>query len=220
MLDKIKRILRNDKNQKTIFIVAVIVIVLLSLLLIISRNFGTFNNVSVRKNNKKIFSIEDLTVNDLKFYDSKSVVEEKLGKPKKEKDTSKDNYSYKILYYDGLTLTLRENYEDFILVKAEITSDKYKINRNIKVGNRILRVIKKFKVDNSIGTYLYGNYTTDALNNSKVTENVYMGLRSNKEVVYINKDASVDNLPTNIARLNITYKFGKVAKIVWSYDYK
>ena len=220
MLEKTKKILLNEKNQNIIFKVAVVIIILLSLLLIISRTFGTFDNIYVRKNNKSIFSISDLTVNDIKFSDNEESIVKKLGEPKKDKVEMVDNYKYKKLYYNGLVLTLRENYDDFILVKAEITSSKYKINRNIKVNERILRVIKKFKVENTSGTYLYGNYTTDALNNPEIKDNIYLGVRGSKELVYIFKDAQVNDLKTNIARLNISYNHGKVSKITWSYDYK
>lgn len=220
MFNKIKKMLKKEKNQKRIFVVAVIIVILLSLLLIISRNFGTFSNVSVRKNNKKIFTIEDLTVNNVKLHDTQKDIEKEFGKPKEEKTKTEGNYKYKVLYYDGIKFTLKENYSSFILNKVEITSGKYKINRNIKVGNRILGVIKKFKVSNNIGTYLYGNKTVDALDDPQIKEEIYVGVRSNEEVVYVYKDANVNSLPTNIARLNISYKHGKVSKIIWSYDYK
>ena len=220
MLDKLKKIMSKEKTQEIVFIVAVVIIILLSLLLIISRNFGTFNNVSIRKNNHDIFSVSDLTVNDLKFADNEAKVKKELGDPKEEKELIEDNYKYKKLFYDGIILTLKENYKDYMLVKVEITSRNYKINRNIKVNDKILRVIKKFKVENSTGTYLYGNYTVDQLSNSELIDNVYVAVRSNKEVVYVNKDAATDNSISNIARLNIEYKHGKVSKITWSYDYK
>ena len=220
MLDKLKKIMSKEKTQEIVFIVAVVIIILLSLLLIISRNFGTFNNVSIRKNNHDIFSVSDLTVNDLKFADNEAKVKKELGDPKEEKELIEDNYKYKKLFYDGIILTLKENYKDYMLVKVEITSRNYKINRNIKVNDKILRVIKKFKVENSTGTYLYGNYTVDQLSNSELNDNVYVAVRSNKEVVYVNKDAATDNSISNIARLNIEYKHGKVSKITWSYDYK
>ena len=220
MLEKLKKVFLNKKNEEKVFVLSVIVIILLSLLLIISRNFGTFNNVSIRKNNKDIFSVSDLTVNNLKFSDTQKKVEKELGKPLKEEEYVENNFKYKKLKYDGITLILKENYDDFILVKVEITSKKYKISRNIKVNNRILRVIKKFKVDNNNGTYLYGNYTIEQLSNPELKDNVYAGVRSSKEIVYVNKDAKVGNADSNIARLNISYNRGKVTKIVWSYDYK
>lgn len=220
MFDKVKKGLKKEESQQKIFVVAVIIVVLLSLLLVISRNFGTFNNVSVRKNNKTIFTVSDLTVNNIKIHDNQATIEKELGKPQEEKTKTDNNYKYKVLYYDGITLTLKENYSDFILTKVEITSSKYKINRNIKVGNRILGVIKKFKVSNSVGTYLYGNKTIEALDDSQIKDEVYLGVRSNKEVVYVYKDANINSIPSNIARLNISYKHGKVSKITWSYDYK
>lgn len=216
MADKIKK---SDNNEK-IFTIAVVIIIVLSLLLIISRNFGTFNNVKVKKNNNNIFSVSDLTVNNLKFHDDEKTVRKELGTPKKEKKYLSNIYSYKDLYYDGIIVTLKEDYNDYRLVKVQITSKKYKINRNIKVNDRILRVIKKFKVEYESGTYLYGSHTIKALNDKNTTENVYLGVRSTKELVYINKDAKVGDENPNIAKLVISYKFGKVSKITWSYDYK
>ena len=207
------------KERKITLIISICVIVLL-LLVLISRNFGTFNLVKVSKNNNTIFSVTDLTIGNLKFSDNEKTIEKELGKPKKEEKVKKDIYNYKIYYYDGLKLTLKENYNDYILVGCEISSSKYKTSRDIKVNNKILKVMRKYKVDNSYGTYLYGNYTSDALNNDEIKDNIYMGVRSNKEVVYINKDASVNGMKANIARLNISYSHGKVKKIIWSYDFE
>ena len=211
----------NKKTKdKKIFTIASIIIVVLLILIIISRNFGTFNYVKVSKNNNNIFSVTDLTLNNLKFSDNEKTVQKELGKPIKEKKTTKGIYKYKIYYYDGLKLTLKENYSDYILVGCEITSSKYTTSRNIRVNNKILKVIRKYKVDNSLGTYLYGNYTVAALDNDDIKDNVFMGLRSAKEVVYINKDAKVNNANANIARLHISYSHGKVKKIIWSYDFE
>lgn len=215
-----------DKNeeiifrQKKILKVICIIIVVLIFLLIISKNFGTFNLVKLNENRKTIFSISDLTVDDIKYSDSEKVIIKKLGKPKKEEKLKEDIYEYKILHYDGLILTLKENYDDYMLVKAEIEGKKYKTSRDIKIGDSILNTMKKYKVENERGTYIYGNYSTDSLSDSEVTENIYFGIRSAKEVVYINRDAKVDNNRTNIARLNISYRYGKVKKITWSYDFK
>lgn len=161
-----------------------------------------------------------MTVDDIKYSDTEKDIIKKLGKPKKEDKIKQDIYKYKILHYNGLTLTLKENYNDYMLVKAEIESKKYKTSRDIKVGDSILNVMKKYKVQNERGTYIYGNYSTDALSDSEIKENIYFGVRSAKEVVYVNRDAKVDNNRSNIARLNISYKYGKVKKITWSYDFK
>ena len=209
----------EDKSKK-IFLISIIVIIILSLLLIIARNFGSFENVRLTKNNKNIFSIEDLKVNDLNFHDSEKVISEKLGKPIKTKKYKKDIYEYKKLSYDGLTLILKENYFYYILVGAKITSSKYKINRNIKVKNKIMKVIRKFKVKNTNGTYIYGNYSVNSLNDNSINDSIYFAVRNNKEIRYVNKDAKVGGVNPNIARLTIKYKFGKVTEIDWSYDYE
>ena len=220
MIEDIKKIASDNSKQKKVFAVAVVLVIILSILLLIASNFGTFDNVIVKKNKNSIFSISDLTVNNLKFSDNEKKIIKELGKPKKEKKFTSDIYSYKTLYYDGLELTLKENYNEYMLVKAEITSRKYTTSRNIKVKDRILKVIKKYRVDNKMGTYLYGNYSTNALDSESIKENIFLGVRSTSEVVYINRDAIVDDAKPNIARLNISYKFGKVSKITWSYDIK
>lgn len=211
--EKIKR------NNKILKITSIVIVVLL-LLLFLSSEYGNFTKVNIKKNNNTIFSISDLTVNNLKYSDSESKVRKELGVPKKEETKFIEKYNYKILTYDGIIVTLKENYNDYMLVKVEITDKKYTINRNIKIKDNIVRTIKKFKVENKKGTYLYGNYSVDALDEEEIMSNIYFGIRSETEIVYISRDAKINSLDTNIAKLNISYKNGKVTKIEWSYDYK
>ena len=100
------------------------------------------------------------------------------------------------------------------------SNNKYKVSRNIKVNDKIIKTIKKFKVENKKGTYLYGNYSVDALNEEEIKDTIYLGIRNDKEVVYINRDALVGDTVSNISRLNISYKYGKITKISWSYDFE
>lgn len=211
---------KDNKKLTIIFIVSISLVVILSLLLIISRSFGNYDNISVRKNKKTIFSITDLTLNNLKFGDNEDTVIKELGEPKDAEIVENGIYEYKVLKYDGLTVTLKEDYDSYMLTKVEITSRKYKTSRRVKVGKSITSVIKKYKVDNTNGTYLYGNYETSALNNTEITDSIYLGVRSKNEVVYVYKDASVEGINPNIARLNISYKHGRVTKITWSYDFE
>ena len=103
----------SEENKRWIFLLVAGVLVILSLLLIISGRFGNFEKVKLRTNNKEIFTIKDLTVNNLKFGSTSSEVQKELGKAKKETKEIKNNYEYLVLEYPGLTLTLRENYDDF-----------------------------------------------------------------------------------------------------------
>ena len=107
-----------------------------------------------------------------------------------------------------------------MLTKVEVTNNKYKVSRNIKVNDKIIKTIKKFKVENKKGTYLYGNYSVDALNEEEIKDTIYLGIRNDKEVAYINRDALVGDTVSNISRLNISYKYGKITKISWSYDFE
>ena len=214
-----KKVLKLDKKQ-IIFFSVVGAIVIISLLLILSGLFGNFANVKLKKNDNEIFTIKDLKVNNLKFLSTSEEVEKELGKPKSTKEVSKNNYKYMEYYYSGLKLTLKENYNDYVLVGAEITSGKYKTGRNIKVGNRVLNVINKYKVEYPEGNYIYKNYTIDALNDNLVKNNAYFSYRNGSEIRYYNKDAVIEGNPTNVAELKFEYRFGRIKKITWSYDVK
>ena len=215
-----KTIEQELKRDKLILKITSIIIVILLILLLASRNYREFDAVMVSKNNNKIFSMSDLVIDGVKYGTSEKEVKKKFGTPVKEDKITKDKYSYKILEYKGLKLTLKENYSDDMLTKVEVTNNKYKVSRNIKVNDKIIKTIKKFKVENKKGTYLYGNYSVDALNEEEIKDTIYLGIRNDKEVVYINRDALVGDTVSNISRLNISYKYGKITKISWSYDFE
>lgn len=215
-----KTIEQELKRDKLILKITSIIIVILLILLLASRNYREFDTVMVSKNNNKIFSMSDLVIDGVKYGTSEKEVKKKFGTPVKEDKITKDKYSYKILEYKGLKLTLKENYSDYMLTKVEVTNNKYKVSRNIKVNDKIIKTIKKFKVENKKGTYLYGNYSVDALNEEEIKDTIYLGIRNDKEVAYINRDALVGDTVSNISRLNISYKYGKITKISWSYDFE
>lgn len=215
-----KTIEQELKRDKLILKITSIIIVILLILLLASRNYREFDTVVVSKNNNKIFSMSDLVIDGVKYGTSEKEVKKKFGTPVKEDKTTKDKYSYKILEYKGLKLTLKENYSEYMLTGVEVTNNKYTVSRNIKVNDKIIKTIKKFKVENKKGTYLYGNYSVDALNEEEIKDTIYLGIRNDKEVVYINRDALVGDTVSNISRLNISYKYGKITKISWSYDFE
>ena len=215
-----KTIEQELKRDKLILKITSIIIVILLILLFASRNYREFDTVMVSKNNNKIFSMSDLVIDGVKYGTSEKEVKKKFGTPVKEDKTTKDKYSYKILEYEGLKLTLKENYSEYMLTGVEVTNNKYTVSRNIKVNDKIIKTIKKFKVENKKGTYLYGNYSVDALNEEEIKDIIYLGIRNDKEVVYINRDALVGDTVSNISRLNISYKYGKITKISWSYDFE
>ena len=215
-----KTIEQELKRDKLILKITSIIIVILLILLLASRNYREFDTVMVSKNNNKIFSMSDLVIDGVKYGTSEKEVKKKFGTPVKENKITKDKYSYKILEYKGLKLTLKENYSDYMLTGVEVTNNKYTVSRNIKVNDKIIKTINKFKVENKKGTYLYGNYSVDALNEEEIKDTIYLGIRNDKEVVYINRDALVGDTVSNISRLNISYKYGKITKISWSYDFE
>lgn len=217
---KKKTIEQELKRDKIMLVITSLVIVILLSLLVASRNYRDFSAINIKTNNKTIFSISDLTINNLKYGDNEEKVLKELGTPIKESNETKDKYSYKELEYNNLKITLRENYDDYILTGVEIKSDKYVINRNIKIGNSIVKTMKKFKVENKSGQYLYGNYSIGSLSDEEMTDTIYFGVRNNKKVVYVNKDATVNDMHSNISKLTLDYKKGKITKITWSYDFE
>ena len=206
----------KKKQKQFLFILGILVI--LFLILILSKTFGNYENITLWKNHKNIFTINDLKVNDLKFLSTTEDVIDSLGEPKSSKELEKNNYKYVEYYYPGLKLTLKENHNDYALVGAEITSSKYKTSRHIRVGNRVTKVINKYRVDNKKGNYIYKNYTMESLNDNLVKDNAYFGYRTSKEIRYYNKDAVIEGNPTNVAELKIEYRLGRIKKITWSYD--
>jgi len=205
------------KNRSKILILT-IALVLISLIALISSIFGNFNSVKLKTNNKEIFNISDLTINNLKFGSTEKEIKNEFGEPKKITKEIKNNYQYKIYLYDGLTLVLKENYNDYILVKTEVTSSKYKVSRNIRVNQKIAKAVKKYNISISKGNYIYKNYNIEALKENIIDENIYLSIRNSNKVVYYNRDAVVKGINNNIAVLELDYKFGKIKKIIWSYD--
>lgn len=210
----------GKKKKRIIAILLAVFIVIIIGLIVLASYFRNFGEISLLKNDRNIFDTTDLVINDLKFSDNEKTVLNSLGKPEKEDKEVIDNYEYKVLKYDGLTVYLKEYYDDYVLSKVEITSSKYSTSRDIKVGSKITNVFAKYKVENSEGAYMYGNYTNKALTEKEITSNIYYGVRSNENVLFVNRDAVVEGLPTNIAKLDIIYKNGTITKITWSYDIK
>lgn len=205
-------------NKKNITIIMCIFIVLLIILLGISNNKDILN-VKLKTNNKEIFSVDDLKVNDLKFGSTQSQIKKALGKPKKITNKKRNSFQYKIYEYNGLKLTLREFYSDYILVGTEIKDRKFKTSRNIRVGNKITKVINSYNIKNSTGNYLYGNYKLNSLTNKNTTDNIFLGIRSSKQIMYVNRDAITDNPYVNVAKIVYDYKNGRITKIKWLYDF-
>ena len=208
----------SNNNKLKILIVAFILVFLIGLI-VYAKNFRNFSNITLRENNKEIFKVTDLVVGDIKYLDKEKIIVKKLGKPKKSYLEVSKGYLYKIYKYDGLKLTLKENYNDYVLVGAESTSRKYKFSRKLKVGSKITKVLKSYRVDNKKGTYMYGKYSRSALNDLAVTKDIYLGYREKDVVEYINRDAIVDKSePVMESRIKYEYKYGKVKKISWKYD--
>ena len=210
---------KKEKTNKFGFGVIVgVSLLLLVALIVVASYFRDFGKIKLSTNSKKIFSISDLKIDNIGFKSTENEVTRAFGNPNKTNEETIGIYKYKIMKYDGLTLTLKENYDDFILVKVEITSKKYTSSRNIKVGNKITKALRNYRIDKKEGAYLYGNYTKKTLSDSENKENIYFGIRSSKNLLYVNRDAVTEGFPTNIAKLDIEYSNGVIKKITWSYD--
>lgn len=209
----------SKKNLK--IILSIIVLVFLIFLILYVRNFRNFGEIKLSTNKKDIFTISDLKINDLKYSSTEKEVIKSLGKAKKSISYSENGFNYKKLEYKDLNVILREYYDDYILVGIDTTSSKYKTARGLKVGSNINRVMNKYKIENKTGSYMYGNYTYDEM--FEKDGNVYMGIRTNSNIAYYNKDAksTTDTFPMNsILKIMYEYKNGTVTKISWSYDYE
>lgn len=217
---------KNEKNNKSSInkksiALLVFVAVLAFVLFIFTSRFRNYSEINLMKNSKEIFNVSDLTIDSLKYNSTEKEVVKYFGKPKKEEKITTNGYKYKVLSYSGLKITLKEYYDDYTLNKVEVTSKKYKLSRKIKVGNRITSVMNKFRIDNKKNEYLYANYSSDSLNDSGIKDNIYYGKRSEDTIEYVNRDKIISDevdIPTNIAKLTVNYKYGIVSKISWSYD--
>lgn len=212
-----KKIKLKNMTKRTKITISLIAVLLLIIFWLINM-FGDYSSITLKPNTKDIFSIKDLVMNDVKFGDKESDVYKKLGKAKSVKNTKKNTYKYKILNYKDTKITLRENYNDFIVVGVETTSNKYKFSRGVKIGQNVKKVMNKYKVSKKTGTYMYSNYTEEALKQSEITSNIYYGKRTSNVIKYVNRDSITSNI-TNIAQFSLEYKNGKIQKIIWSYDF-
>lgn len=209
---------KGKKNNFKIIIISFVLLLIIGLM-IYAKNFRNFSSISLRKNDKEMLTINDLVVGKINYLDNEKKVNSVLGKPTTESTKIIGSYQYKIKKYDGLTVTMKENYDDYVVTKIELTSKSYETGRDIKIGDAITKVLKSYRVDNSKGTYMYGNSKIDALNDYSLTKVLYMGYRDKEKVEYAVRDSIVDkSSPILIERITYEYKRGKIKKITWSYD--
>ena len=219
---KTKSKININLNRNVVLLVIFILIIVITAIFL-SSILSDYSKITLASNNNQIFNVSDLTIDNLTYMSTEKDVIKKYGKPKKETSKEMNNYKYKIFEYDGLKITLKEYYDTYSISKVEITSSKYTISNNIKVGNKILSVINKYRVTNKRSEYIYGDYSSESLNNPTIRDAIEYGKRNKTTVVYVNRDAIISNqvdIPTNIAKLILNYKNGKVTKITWSYDIK
>lgn len=214
-----KRNRRLTKKQLIIISSIIIFLIVISLLFNIFRDY---TKLKLNKNSKSIFMITDLKIDNLEYGNSTKEAEKEFGKPIKEETKQKNGYNYKIYKYDGMTLTFKENYEDFILVKARIEKNRYSSSRGIKVGTSIKKVMKSYLISNNNGNYMYGNYSESSLKDISNLDNIYYGKREKEKVTYVYRDKIIYKdtykIPDNIAKITYEYKHGRISIVEWSYD--
>ena len=76
---------KKKRDYIKILKISIIVVVILGIVSIILGNYKDYTEVKLSKNNKTIFSIADLKVDDLKYGDMEKDIKKKIGKPEKEK---------------------------------------------------------------------------------------------------------------------------------------
>lgn len=208
------------ERNKNLIITIIVLVFLLGTAIVIAQFFEDFENVRLRKSNKTIFTSSDLIISKLSYNTSEKEIKKNFKKLKKETTYEENGYKYKKLEYKKLTLTLKENYDDFVLCKVETTSRKYLFSRNIRVGDSINKTARKYRVEKSKGNYLYGNYTMEALNNNETDKQIYFGVRTKDKLMYLNRDNVINGKYSYISKITFDVKHGKVSKISWSYDIK
>ena len=132
-MKKNKRTFFTKKNIKTLL--TILLLSVLMFLIIYVRNFRNFADIKLNTNKKDIFTLSDLKINDLKYASTEEEIYKSLGKTKDIEEYSMNGFNYKILRYKNLNLTVREYYDDYILVGVETTSSRYKISRGLRVGS-------------------------------------------------------------------------------------
>ena len=207
--------------NKSVILLAIFILFIVVMAIFLSSVLSDYSKIRLSKNNKEEFNVSNLTIDNLNYMSNEKDVIKKYGDPKKESKIEKDGYKYKVFEYDELKITLREYYDTYVICKVETTSNDYVVS-GIKVGNSVIGTINKFKVSNKKSNYLYGNYSSSALEDETITDNIKFGKRTKTTLLYVNRDEILKNvdMPSNIAKLTIKYKHGRVRKITWSYDFK
>ena len=68
------------EKKKEIFVVALVLVVVFSVLQIVVNRTKDYTSEKLNKNKNTIFSVKDLTVDDLKYTDSEKTIIKKYGK--------------------------------------------------------------------------------------------------------------------------------------------
>ncbi len=215
-----EKILSLVKNKKVILLFIFILFILV-MAIFLSSFFSDYSKISLLRNKDEMFNVADLTMDNLTYMNTEKDLVKKYGKPNSTKKISNGNFKYVVYKYNGFDVTLKEYYDTYSISKVEVTTNKIKLSRGIKVGDRIVKVMNKFRVTNKKTSYMYSNYSSKALKDDTISDNIYFGKRTKSTVEYVNRDKKLsDNIdmPTNTARLKVNYKHGKVTKIMWSYD--
>ena len=201
MKEIVNQMFQTIKEKKTQSIV-ILGLLVLTIIIIIFLNMNSLNNDKNKlyPNNDYIFTYND---SQLKNSDFVMPYINLIGE-----DIYNINQDIKALYYENDIL--KEGYLNY----------KYYINDDI-----ISLIIEKYlySVNDFPSNVYFYNFSISnkkALSDNEITETIYFGARNSSKILYVNKDATVNNEKSNISKLNIYYKLGKITKIEWSYDFE
>ena len=139
---------------------------------------------------------------------SEDISEEELEHIIKENLPSKNNPNY----FKIISRMMAEIFKE-IMEYEEIKSDSIGEEEIIEETQKLIDLNKR-KIN------FIRNAKEKETNEEEIKDTIYLGIRNDKEVAYINRDALVGDTVSNISRLNISYKYGKITKISWSYDFE
>lgn len=189
-------------KKRGISLLAVIIIFIIMIVLIIFViNICKGNiNIALKRNNdieeKPKFSIEMLDENGIGKENSIDQLKQKFGNISKKSSYVEVSTKENVNEYtgDGVFLKVKDNKLSTVIV----TNENFEFN-GIKIGDSEEKLISSFYQENNneevkdidnkvIGTYIYGTYNINNLEEMKITDNVeyaYIGNESNDNYDYI-----------------------------------
>jgi hypothetical protein len=141
------------------------------------------------------FTYDDLTVGKVRYKMTEQEVKQILGEPvttydTNEKSVTDEVINEKVYAYNELTLIFSEIDKQYVLTAAASVDEKDIFARGIHVGDSVDRILEVYYRDSDcmnhtyytsdkttvIGKMLYGDYTMDVLDNTKIKDKIQYGM--------------------------------------------